>query len=77
MKQDFAYAPDEEEIIAALRSLKSGKAAGESGIKPEHLKALIGSPDALQLLINTIYDFWETVNTPEHWNSLKDATQKR
>ena len=74
IRHDFEVAPDEDEIIDALRSLKSGKAAGDSGIKPEHLKALIGNQEALQLLISTIHDFWETGNTPEHWNSLRLKT---
>ena len=75
IRHDFEVAPAEDEIIDALRSLKSGKAAGDSGIKPEHiLKALIGNPDALRLLINTIHDFWNTGNTPEHWNSLRLKT---
>ena len=34
----------------------------------------MGNQEALQLLISTIHDFWDTGNTPEHWNSLRLKT---
>nr|KAG5701607.1 hypothetical protein BaRGS_019296 [Batillaria attramentaria] len=56
---------DKTEIIKAIKSLKSGKAAGPDGIPPEALKADIQtSTDMLHPLLRKI---WENESVPQDW----------
>nr|KAG5698573.1 hypothetical protein BaRGS_027084 [Batillaria attramentaria] len=56
---------DKTEIIKAIKSLKSGKAAGPDGIPPEALKADIQtSTDMLHPLLRKI---WESESVPQDW----------
>ncbi|RUS88821.1 hypothetical protein EGW08_003451 [Elysia chlorotica] len=58
-------APSKAEITNAIKSLKSGKAAGPDGIPPEALKADIQTPtEMLHPLLNKI---WEQECVPEDW----------
>nr|KAG5686806.1 hypothetical protein BaRGS_013126 [Batillaria attramentaria] len=58
--------PTKTEIIKAIKSLKSGKAAGPDGIPPEALKADIQtSTDMLHPLLRKI---WESESVPQDWN---------
>ena len=57
--------PRKTEIAKAIKSLKSGKAAGPDGIPPEALKANIQtSADMLHPLLSKI---WEQERVPEDW----------
>ena len=57
--------PTKNEITKAIKSLKSGKAAGPDGIPPEALKADIQtSTDMLHPLLHKI---WEQETVPEAW----------
>ena len=57
--------PSKTEITKAIKSLKSGKAAGPDGIPPEALKADIQtSTDMLHPLLSKI---WEQERVPEDW----------
>nr|KAG5693360.1 hypothetical protein BaRGS_017653 [Batillaria attramentaria] len=57
--------PTKTEIIKAIKSLKSGKAAGPDGIPPEALKADIQtSTDMLHSLLKKI---WENESVPQDW----------
>nr|KAG5693286.1 hypothetical protein BaRGS_011607 [Batillaria attramentaria] len=57
--------PTKTEIIKAIKSLKSGKAAGPDGIPPEALKADIQtSTDMLHPLLRKI---WESESVPHDW----------
>nr|KAG5693522.1 hypothetical protein BaRGS_006224 [Batillaria attramentaria] len=57
--------PTKTEIIKAIKSLKSGKAAGPDGIPPEALKADIQtSTDMLHPLLRKI---WESESVPQDW----------
>nr|KAG5704048.1 hypothetical protein BaRGS_017552 [Batillaria attramentaria] len=57
--------PTKTEIIKAIKSLKSGKAAGPDGIPPEALKADIQtSTDMLHPLLRKI---WENESVPQDW----------
>ena len=57
--------PTKTEIAKAIRSLKSGKAAGPDGIPPEALKVDIQtSTDMLHPLLKKI---WEEENVPDDW----------
>ncbi|KAL8622673.1 hypothetical protein ACOMHN_009307 [Nucella lapillus] len=57
--------PTKQETMKAIKSLKSGKAAGPDGIPPEALKADIQtSTDILHPLLVKI---WETEAVPEDW----------
>ena len=57
--------PSKTEIAKAIKTLKSGKAAGPDGIPPEALKADIQtSTDMLHPLLSKI---WEQGRVPEDW----------
>ena len=57
--------PSEAEIAKAIKSLKSGKAAGPDGIPPDALKVDIQtSTDMLHPLLSKI---WEQEKVPENW----------
>ena len=57
--------PSKTEITKAIKSLKSGKAAGPDGIPPEALKADVQtSTDMLHPLLTKI---WEEEQVPEDW----------
>ena len=57
--------PSEAEIAKAIKSLKSGKAAGPDGIPPEALKVDIQtSTDMLHSLLSKI---WEQEKVTENW----------
>ena len=59
--------PTKTEVTKAIKSLKSGKAAGPDGIPPEALKADIQtSTDMLHPLLNKI---WEQERVPEDWKT--------
>lgn len=57
--------PSKAEITKAIKSLKSGKAAGPDGIPPEALKADIQtSTEMLHILLSRI---WKQEQVPEDW----------
>ena len=57
--------PSRIEISKAIKSLKTGKAAGPDGIPPEALKAdTQTSTEMLYLLLNKV---WEQEQLPEDW----------
>nr|KAG5692668.1 hypothetical protein BaRGS_022668 [Batillaria attramentaria] len=69
--------PTKTEIIKAIKSLKSGKAAGPDGIPPEALKADIQtSTDMLHPLLRKI---WENESVPQDWKKghLVKAAKER
>ena len=57
--------PTKNEIIKALKSLKSGKAAGPDGIPPEALKADIQT--SVDMLHPLLHKIWEQEIVPEDW----------
>ena len=48
--------------------LKSGKAAGESGILPEMVKAMCCDGDCLEMLVELVRDVWEEGCVPADWS---------
>ena len=55
------------EISMAIRSLKSGKAAGEDEIRPEMLKALNGT--GIQWLTRVCQIAWKIGKSPKEWQT--------
>ena len=66
----FCGVPTEDEIRAALHSLKNGKAPGEDGIQGELLK--LGGEVVVQSLTHLASLVWETEAVPADW--LKQLT---
>jgi len=69
--------PSEEEVLDAVRKMKSGKAGDDSNICSEFLKALATSKDAngnsegMILLMKMVEEFWLQDVVPDEWNSLR------
>ena len=55
------------ELRAVLRKLKLGKASGEDGILPEHLKALLFNEEARLELLSLINSCWRAKDIPSEW----------
>ena len=56
-----------EELSDAIKSLKSGKAAGIDEIRPEMLKSM--GEKGMQWLLRVCRTAWRTGNTPEDWRT--------
>ena len=48
--------------------LKSGKAAGESGILPEMVRAMCCDGDSAEMLVELVRDVWEEACVPADWS---------
>jgi len=58
---------NDTELRAVLRKLKLGKASGEDGILPEHLKALLFNEEARLELLSLINSCWRAKDIPSDW----------
>ena len=70
--------PSKAEVIKAIKSLKSGKAAGPDGIPPEALKT--DPQTAAEMLLPLLQRIWEEEEMPADWKNgyvYCKATQKR
>jgi len=56
-----------DEVLSAIKSLKSGKAAGIDEIRPEMLKAL--NKDGIRWLTRTCGVVWKTGEAPADWQT--------
>ncbi len=65
---DLALPPSEDEILAALGSLKSNRAGGKNGVLPEMLK--VCGPNLLEQLVHLFRRVWNECCVPQEW---KDA----
>ena len=70
-KHELAHPPTVDELCAALKSLKCGKAAGASNIHPEMLKAACRNPEFRELVLNLLHEVWKEQQVPKEW---ADAT---
>ena len=57
--------PTKAEVSKAIKSLKSGKAAGPDGIPPEALKADVQT--STEMIHPLLMKIWETEQIPEEW----------
>ena len=57
--------PTLEEVVAVVRNMKNGRAAGDDGIPAEALKAL--PPSGIRSLHSIIVDIWTTGLIPDTW----------
>jgi hypothetical protein len=57
--------PSEDEVLKAIRALKSSKAPGEDGLPPEFYKH--GGPPVLADMTKIVRTVWELERIPENW----------
>jgi len=67
LRANLEEPPSEEELLIAIRKLKSGKAAGQSGILPEMVKAASCDNDVLNLLLDLVHTVWKEERVPRDW----------
>lgn len=58
--------PNQQEIKAAIKHLKNGKAPGADNISPEMFKADINLSSSV--LLEIVGEVWETEDIPDEWN---------
>ena len=63
--EELADIPTYTEIQNAIRELANGKAAGESGILPEMVKA--GGPPLVNALVSLLRSVWKEECVPRDW----------
>ena len=61
----------EEDIRRALKELKSGKAGGLDGLKPELYKSLQGSNTVVRALVKGIERIMEEGGEPDQWKDSR------
>ena len=66
-RPEMADPPTEEEVVQALGKLRSGKAAGESGILPEMVKAACCGEEFMERLVEMVKDVWREGVVPAEW----------
>ena len=54
VREEMAEPPNEEELLDALMKLRNGKAAGESGILPEMVKAACCDGNFVEMLLELV-----------------------
>ena len=62
---------DGSEVQSALKSLSTGKAAGNDGIPSDLWKLLLKSKDAVQELLKLCQACWSEKELPETWRTAK------
>ena len=67
VREEMAEPPCEEELLEAVRRMKSGKAAGESGILPEMMRAMCCDEEFVGKLLQLIGDVWAECRVPADW----------
>ena len=66
--EELGMPPSEDEILAAMSSLKGGKAGGKNGVLPELLKCC--GANLLEHLVKLFHQVWRDGCVPQEW---KDA----
>ena len=67
LRANLEEPPSEEELLIGIRKLKSGKAAGQSGVLLEMVKAASCDKDVLSLLFDLVYTVWKEERVPRDW----------
>ena len=63
---DKGEQPSVDDVLVAVRALKvSG--SGLSGVSAAAVRAIVHSPDALDVLVSVVLEFWETEEVPPEW----------
>ena len=68
VREELSMPPSEDEILAAMSSLKVGKAGGKNGVLPEMLKCC--GANLLEHLVKLFHQVWRDGCVPQEW---KDA----
>ena len=68
VREELGVPPSEDEILAAMGTLKNGKAGGKNGVLPEMLKCC--GTSMLERLVQLFHQIWEEGRVPSEW---KDA----
>ena len=66
-RTEMAEPPSSEELVNAISKLRTGKAAGQSGILPEMLKAACGNADFFNHLLELATIVWNEQQVPQDW----------
>ena len=64
---EMADPPSSEELENAISKLRTGKAAGQSGILPEMVKAACGNADFFNHLLELATIVWNEQQVPQDW----------
>ena len=67
IKRDLEELPSEQEVLKAIGKLRSGTAAGSSGILPEMVKYACRDGHFCALLLDLIQSAWEQQRVPRDW----------
>ena len=67
LRSHMAEPPTVEELEEAISKLKSGKAAGQSGILPEMIRAASYDDDFLNSLLELVQLVWREGKVPQDW----------
>ena len=68
-REEMAEPPSKEELLEAVMKLKNEKAAGESGILPEMVKAMCCDGDCVEMLVELVRDVWEEGCVLTDWSN--------
>ena len=66
-RAEMADPPTSEELENAISKLRNGKAAGQSGILPEMVKAACGNVDFFDHLLELATTIWNEQQVPQDW----------
>ena len=66
-RPEMADPPTFEELEKAISKLRTGKAAGLSGILPEMVKAACGNADFFNHLLESTTAIWNRQQVPQDW----------
>lgn len=67
VRSQMADLPTREELEDAIGKMKNGKAAGQSGILPEMIKAAICTDDFTDILLDLVQSVWKEGKVPKDW----------
>ena len=68
VKMDMAELPSMEELMQAVKKIKSGKAGGKSGIIPEMLKASCCRARFRDVLLDLLHSAWRERRMSQDWS---------
>ena len=68
VREEMAEPPNEEELLDAVMKLRNGKAAGESGILPEMVKAACCDGNFVEMLLELVTEVWTESGVPADWS---------
>lgn len=67
LRPEMGVPPSEKELLNAIRKLRNGKAAGESGILPEMVKVACTEEEFLSKLLQLVHEVWTECTVPCDW----------